>query len=158
MKAISSKRKKSDEDHEALAELEFAGGIYLTDDDKVGIPAWNISIHCKTARVNKLGKAVERGVLPIGADVLPISHDGPDTPQAMWQAGCFDQRSVKVGQARVTRTRPSFRNWSVTATFVVDAEIIDMDDFVRARGECGCPVRARLCQPAPFRPLRGRGS
>jgi|JI9StandDraft_2_1071091.scaffolds.fasta_scaffold13819_6 hypothetical protein len=130
MKSISSKRTKTDEDFAELAKLEFEGGLYLTDDGKVGIPAWNVFRSWQEgAKVNKLGRAVERGVFMSGADILPIEYNGPSSPVDMWNAGHVDSRSVKVGMSKVTRTRPSFRNWSLVADFTVDLDVLREDDL-----------------------------
>jgi hypothetical protein len=152
MSSIASKRKKTDDDLAELARLEFIGGVYETDDGQVGIPAWNVFKSLQEgARLNKLGRHVERGVLPIGADILPIKHDGPNTVRAMWDAGCYDQRSVKVGTSKVTRTRPLFRNWTVDVTFAVDTEVIRMDELVMVAENAG-----RLVGIGDYRPRFGR--
>jgi hypothetical protein len=152
MSAISSKRKKTDDDLAELARLEFIGGVYETEDGLVGIPAWNIFKSLQEgARLNKLGKAVERAVLPIGADVLPIKHDGSNTAEAMWRAGSYDQRSVKVGTSKVTRTRPHFTNWVVDAAFVIDTEILRLDEFTMIADNAG-----RLVGLGDYRPRFGR--
>ena len=152
MKAITSKRTKTDDDHAELARLEFIGGLYLTDDGHAGLPTWNIFRSIQDgAKLNKLGKSVERGLIVAGADILPIEHSGPTTTQGMWEAGCFDQRSVKVGQQKVTRTRPSFRDWSLTAAFIVDTEILRMDELEMVLDNAG-----RMVGIGDYRPRFGR--
>lgn len=152
MKAITSKRTKTDDDHAELARLEFIGGLYTTDDGRAGLPTWNVFRSIQDgAKLNKLGKSVERGLIVAGADILPIHHAGPSGAQAMWDAGCFDQRSVKVGQQKVTRTRPSFRDWSITASFVVDTEILRMDELEMIVDNAG-----RMVGIGDYRPRFGR--
>jgi hypothetical protein len=150
--AITSKKKKTDDDHAEVARLEFFGSVYETEDGLVGIPAWNIFKSLQEgARLNKLGRAVERAVLPIGADVLPIKHDGPNTAEAMWRAGTYDQRSVRVNTNKVTRTRPHFMNWVVDAAFVIDTEILRLDEFTMIADNAG-----RLVGLGDYRPRFGR--
>jgi hypothetical protein len=152
MSAISSKRKKTDDDLAELARLEMLGGVYETEDGLVGIPTWNVFKSLQEgARLNKLGRHIERGVLPMGSDIAPIKHDGPNTARAMWEAGCFDQRSVKVGTSKVTRTRPMFRNWTVDVTFAIDTEIIRVDEFGMVAENAG-----RLIGIGDYRPRFGR--
>lgn len=152
MATISSKRKKSDEDHAELAYLEFMGGLYLTTDERIGIPTWNVWRSIQDgAKLNKLGKAIERALIPAGPDVVPIRHDGPSTPDAAWEAGCYDQRSVKVGTAKVTRTRPLFLGWSVTTEFILNTDIIDLSDFAMAATNAGDMVGL-----GDYRPRFGR--
>ena len=65
-----------------------------------------------------------------GEDVrLEIYLKNPNAPLEMWEQGFYDQRSVKVSTAKVTRTRPKYVNWSTTASFLVDTELLNMDDF-----------------------------
>lgn len=154
MSAISGKRTKSDEDHAEMARIEFLGGLYLTDGNRVGVPAWNVFRAVQDgAKFHKLGKQVERAVLPVGADVVEVQHSGPGTAEAMWSAGCFDQRSVKVGQSKVTRTRPRFEGWSVSVPFLIDVELLDLDDFERAATLAG-----QLVGIGDYRPRFGRFS
>lgn len=152
MTDISSKRKKTDDDYDELAHLEMLGGVYETDDGQVGIPVWNVFRSLQDgAKLNKLGRSVERGVVPIGADITAIKHDGPPTAEAMWRAGCFDQRSVKVGMSKVTRTRPAFRNWVVEVSFALDTEILNLGDFRMVAENAG-----RLAGLGDYRPRFGR--
>lgn len=152
MAAIASKRKKTDDDLTELAHLELLGGVYLTDDGRVGFPSWNVFKSLQEgARLNKLGKAVERGLFPADADIVPLKHDGPDTPEAMWTAGCFDQRSVKVGTSKVTRTRPRYTNWSLDVRFVLDTEILRFDELEMIARNAGTMVGV-----GDYRPRFGR--
>lgn len=152
MKAITSKRTKTDDDHAELARLEFCGGVYVTAEGTVGLPTWNIFRSIQDgAKLNRLGKQVERGLFVAGADIVPITHDGPTTPDAMFAAGCVDQRSVKVGQQKVTRTRPVFRNWSVSADFVLDTETLRLDELTMIVENAG-----RMVGIGDYRPRFGR--
>lgn len=152
MAAIASKRKKTDEDMEEIARLELVGGVYETDDGLVGIPTWNVFRALQDgAKVNRLGKAVERGLVPAGPDIVPIKHDGPNTVRAMWEQNCYDQRSVKVGMSKVTRTRPRFSNWVVETTFLVDTELLQWDDLVMIAENAG-----RFVGLGDYRPRFGR--
>ena len=150
--SVSSKRKKTDDDLQEMARLELMGGVYETDDGHVGIPTWNVFRALQDgAKLNKLGKAVERAVIPASADVVPIKHDGPTRAVDMWTGGCYDQRSVKVGMAKITRTRPAFRNWVVDVKFAVDTEILRWDELVMIADNAG-----RLVGIGDYRPRFGR--
>ena len=81
------------------------------------------------AKLNRNGKLIERGVQMIGADIMPIIHDGPSTVEALWKGRFFDQRSVKIGTSKVTRTRPRFTNWTIECDLVLQADIIDEATF-----------------------------
>jgi hypothetical protein len=152
MAAISGKRKKTDDDLAELARLEFLGGLYETPDHKVGFPSWNVFRAIQEgARINKLGRHIERALTPTSNDIVPVHHNGPNTPKAMWETGCFDQRSVKVGTSKITRTRPMFLGWSLTVDFVLDTEILNLDDLILCVDNAG-----RLVGIGDYRPRFGR--
>lgn len=128
--ALTKIRAKTDEILQQISRIELLGSLYETDDGLVGLPTWNVFRSIQDgARLFKLGKQVERGLFVAGADVVPIRHDGPIKPSDMYDAGCFDSRSVKVGQQKVTRTRPMFRNWTVTTSFILDGEALRADEL-----------------------------
>lgn len=152
MAVITSKRVKSDDDHLELARLEFMGGLYLTDTGAAGIPTWNIYRTIQEgAKINRKGKDIERSIQMLGADIIPIAHDGPSMPKAMWESGCFDQRSVKVVKNKVTRTRPRFTNWSVEFECIVNPTILDDETFRRSIDNAGVMVGI-----GDYRPRFGR--
>jgi hypothetical protein len=152
MKKITSKTKKSMDDLLEIRHLEFLGGLYLTADGKVGFPTWNVYRSIQNgARLNRLGKNVERAVIPIGEDVVPIKHSGPSDPDKMWAANCYDMRSVSVGRSRVPRCRPVFLDWSMVIEFVLDTEVMDLSAFAMAATNAG-----RMIGIGDYRPRYGR--
>lgn len=152
MKEITSKRSKTDDDHLDLARLEFEGGLYVTSDGTVGLPTWNV-FRCiqEGGKLNRLGKNIERSVQMLGEDVVPIVHDGPSAVQALWDSGCYDQRSVKVGTSKVTRTRPAFRNWRITVELMLITDVLGKEDFAMATENAGM-----MCGLGDYRPRFGR--
>jgi len=167
MSIIASKNNKTDEDRNEIARHEFFGGLYTFGNDpvstpdipsdweiynKTGIPLWNVFISLKNgAKLNRLGTTLERAVLPFGSEVIEITHDGPNTPIEMWQQGFYDQRFVKVSNTKVTRTRPKYVNWSTTASFLVDTELLNMNDFKTIAVNAG-----RTSGLGTYRPRFGR--
>lgn len=114
---VSKKRGKSLEDHRALAEIEFQGGLYFDAKEGPYIPG-----HClmkamvQGARRRKLGKMFEQMVL-VEREVNPVIYTGPRTRKALWEHKTgetqtfVDQRLVGINAARTLRTRPLFTNW-----------------------------------------------
>lgn len=152
MKSISSKRKKTEEDFAEMAEIEFAGGLYLDDSMQIGLPAWNVFRSMQDgAKLNKLGRHVQRGLVMTDVDILPLKHDGPTTPEDAWRAGCYDQRAVKVGTSKVSRTRPCFRNWHVEATAALDTNVLSLEDLRMIADNAGSMVGI-----GDYRPRFGR--
>lgn len=115
LKALTSKRKKSDEDHEKIAEAEYQGGLYF--DDKLGpfLPGLLIeAAMIEGARKKKLGRIFESCV-HTGEDAYALKYDGPRTREGLWADPRFrDRRGAGVQASRVIRTRPKFTDWSVT--------------------------------------------
>lgn len=130
MKKVTSKRVKTDEDHEELARLEHSGSLYL--DSEVGpyIPGQNFE-RClvDAARITKSGKKIERGVF-VETNVNPLSYDGPRDLDGLWKDENFRHAaSVKIGTSRVTRTRPQFRQWLAEAEGTYDPAIINLAEL-----------------------------
>lgn len=121
LKAISSKLKKTDEDHAEMSRLEFLGSLYINAELGPYIPAVNIQrTLTEAARLNKLGKKVERGLF-IETDINPIAYKGPRDEQGLWDDENFRHFAmVRVGAARVARTRVQFPKWGLEATGRLD--------------------------------------
>lgn len=102
MKEITSKKKKTEADHAAIARIEWEGGMYF--DPKAGpfLPTWNVIRSLRDgAALTKRGKDIMRAVM-IADPVAPILYDGPRTLDAMWAAGFRDRRAVsEIGRAHV---------------------------------------------------------
>ena len=112
IKQISSKRLKTPEDRKEIGRLEYLGGLYLRengDDHEVIIPADVIEATLvNAAKKLRLGPSCKAG-LWIGND-SKLEYEGPQTPEELWLDNSFvSRKSVRVGTARVMRTRPMFR-------------------------------------------------
>lgn len=124
---LTSKRKKTDEDHEQIAALEFEAGFYF--DEKLGpvIPAQNIEAMIKKAATRrKLGTTVVAGLMVI-AEHYALEYEGPRTIKALWKrsAEFADMRSVVIQRARTMRCRPMFREWRLQFEIAYDAALLD---------------------------------
>lgn len=124
IKQVSSKRKKVDADYEEMARLEFLGGLYLRDSRPcmpgVALEAMMIS----AAKKVKRGMDFKSGLM---IDDSPfIEYDGPTDPNGLWEDERFRiVAGVKVGQARVMRTRPQFPDWSLEFTASYIDQLLD---------------------------------
>lgn len=130
LKKVSSKRTKVEEDYEEMSRLEFHGGMYLDPDIGPYIPGDNIyrSIW-DAAKKSKSGVKIKEGVV-ITSDINKLEYDGPRTAEDLWPLPQHvHTASVKVGMARITRTRPQFPEWSVSFTGTFDPNIIDLADL-----------------------------
>jgi len=133
IKEVSSKRKKVDADYEEMARLEWYGSLYLFGGAPC-IPGY-VMEGCLigrggAARKQKMGKEAAAG-LYVTDDFL-LEYDGPKDPKELWKVEEFRFKApVKVGQARVMRTRPIFREWAASVVVEVDDELVNPED-VRA--------------------------
>ena len=113
LKAVTSTRKKSDDDHEKIAEIEFQGGLYF--DNALGpyLPGHVIdAVITEGARKKKLGKIFESCVHTMD-DAYALQYTGPRTREKLWADPKFRaRRGCGVQMARVIRTRPKFTDWS----------------------------------------------
>lgn len=141
MKRVTGKRKKSDEDYEELARLEFGGSMYF--DSEVGpfIPADNIwRALYDAAKKTRRGPKVKESVF-IDSDVNRLDYEGPRDDKALWLREDFRHiSSVKVGPSRVMRTRPIFRDWSVEAHGILDTVQLDFQDLVEIAEVAGSQI------------------
>jgi hypothetical protein len=123
---ITRKAKKTDADHERIAEIEWEGGLYI--DDEVGpyMPAeWIWRSLIAGARLSRLGKSIERGVLIDPQNrIVPIQYDGPRDLEGLRADHDFRHLSMvnaNPSSAKVSRTlrcRPKFDDWTVETTFL----------------------------------------
>lgn len=129
---VTGKRKKTDEDHDLVSELEWNGSLYFDDSDGPYLPGDNIR-RCllDAARLTKDGKRIERGVLRLSR-INPLRYDGPRTRAALWADARFQHRAiVKVGTSKVVRTRPKFVEWACDVGIEFDTSLLDRRDLVR---------------------------
>lgn len=141
LKAVTAKRKKTEEDMLDIYRLEWMGGLYYDPGAGPFIPGANLdTMVAEAARLQKRGKDVARGFMTL-EDRLPLTYEGPRDRAAMFASGRFtDVRGVKnpgTGK-RVMRCRPIFREWSLEATLSYDEKVLDEADvraFLRDGGQ-----------------------
>lgn len=152
MKSFSKKRVKTEDDLFQLARLEFLGGLYVADGIGPYLPGANVEKSIvEGARVTKQGKQVERGLFVTDNEV-PLIYHGPRSPEALWADENFRSRmSVKVGQARVMRTRPIFHEWALDVDAQVDPGLLAVDTLQSIVTDAGAMVGL-----GDYRPRYGR--
>jgi hypothetical protein len=151
-KELTGKRKKTDEDHLAIAKSEFIAGAYW--DKKVGffIPGQNLdATFLAGAKLQKLGTAWKRGAL-VQTDRAKLMFDGPDSPEDLWADSRFvDCRGVKIGASKLMRYRPVFMDWSAHLTVAFNPEVLDLNEIKKTISDAGS-----LIGTCEFRPRFGR--
>jgi hypothetical protein len=145
------KNKKTEADLAELARIEWTGSLYANAEGYLVIPS-EVMESCIIAGAKKcrLGKQFASGVFVESDCVLDIGSKKKAVD--LWGDDNFrDTRGVRVGQARVMRTRPIFRNWSFALVVSYDDEQVSLKDVHRALIDAGSKVG--LCD---FRPKFGR--
>jgi hypothetical protein len=124
IKAISQKRKKTDEDHELLARLQFESSAYYDDAIGMYLPVDNLLKCCENGAAKyKESNIVKSQVLVKGfvgkeldAGAAKIIYDGPKSLDALYNDKRFV--SLRMGKIPGSRTsilvaRPIFETWDV---------------------------------------------
>jgi hypothetical protein len=153
-KELTSKRKKTDEDHVAIARSEFIAGAYWSTHDAFYIPGQNFdATFLAGAKLQKLGAHWKRGALVI-EDKIKLLHDGPSTPEKLWASpGNIDCRGVKVGTAKIMRYRPIFLQWAAELTVALNTDVLNLSEAKKAIEDAGALIG--VCE---YRPRFGRFS
>ena len=138
-KLLTSKRKKTDEDHEAIARSEYLGALYYDKENGIHIPGANIkSCIVDAAKLNKLGVEVKRSLIVID-ETVPLQYEGPKTPDGLLEDSRFVlAKSVVVGQSRLMRHRPRFpAGWKLSVIVEVDDTRINLDELKNIMSNAG---------------------
>lgn len=152
LKKVTSKKTKTDADHEEMARLEWLGGLYTNAKGQVVIPGINIE-RCIVmgARKTRKGKDVECGAFVDGDIILEFPDKGKSVEKLYESGNYHDRRMVCVNRARVARTRPIFRAWSLAFSVQYDDEILNETALLDMIDTAGTYIG--LCD---FRPRFGR--
>jgi len=132
IKTVTSKRKKTDADHAEVARLEWYGSMYLHD-GKPCIPGEVIEgAIVNGAKKNKMGPRAKGGIYCEGN--WPISNGGADLSnlEELWKSQKYNLLTpVKVGQAKIMRSRPRFDQWSIDEVEIkYDPAIVNESDVL----------------------------
>lgn len=154
LKAITGKRKKTEDDLFAMARIEFMGGLYYDTDAGVHLPGYNIlAAIVGGGKIHKLGTAIKRAVI-VNEDKVSLIYEGPKTPAKLFESKSFvDMRSVKVGTAKITRCRPKFSTWSAAFSVAYDENSIQKSEIDQCLTSAGLMVGI-----GDYRPRFGRFS
>lgn len=113
MKAITSKRKKSEEELEELARLEWEASLYLKD-GKIVVPGNVIEgALCEAGRKSKTGPEVRAGLWSPGSWELDFPGKERPIQEIMEDENHFYVTRVGIKTSSIMRTRASFPVWSL---------------------------------------------
>jgi predicted ribonuclease YlaK len=151
LKALTGKRKKTDEDHGAIAEVEWNASLYY-ENGKYIIPTKVLEATLlASAKQFKKGTLLKQCVI-VSDDLELRFKDSNIKPAKLYQKLEYvDMRTVKIGQAKTTRCRPKFDNWSGEFTVILDDEKLNAEEIEQIVSNAGKYVG--LCD---YRPRYGR--
>lgn len=154
IKQISSKRKKVDADYENMAALEWEAALYLDHGTprKVVMPGHVIEA-CIVggAKKSKSGQQAKTALFVDGDGAFTVDGQAVTLDGIKGKDEYRLAVAVKVGQARIIRTRPKFDKWAVTFRLQVMDDVTneaEVKDWVGAAG--------RLVGLCDWRPRYGR--
>ena len=148
-KALTDKRKKTEDDHLMIARSEFEKSLY-THNGKIVMPTINLrASFIDGAKLNRLGASFQRGTL-ILEEFVPLDYSGPKTADKLFDNPAFvDCRSVVISGRRLMRYRPRFSDWAITVDVLYDDSAIDREDVLRSAQNAG-----QFCGLGDFRPTK----
>ena len=148
MKVYTSKRKKTDEDLERIADLEWEAGAYWKDDFGLYMPGENVEATIRNgAKAHKLGKAAEK-YINVTDLYIPFDYGENLTKEEL--IANYDYRDVRpmtVMRSKVMRTRPRFDQWKITFNLQYDETGLNLSDVVKILEYSGQYVG--LCDSRP---------
>lgn len=152
IKKFTAKRKKTDEDLEQIAKLEWEAGLYYNSEKRnYYLPAALLfAMLFNSAKNFKQGPTLKKAVV-IPNDGTFVFSDDKLTPKQLYKEGYIDLRSVRVGTSKVMRCRPIFKEWSSEFQLFLDDDQLNLDDFNHIVTNAG-----KYIGIGDFRPQYGR--
>lgn len=120
-----------------MARVEFLAALYIDENGPVIPSTWVDAALVNAAKKSKEGMLAKSGVFCKGHSML--EYEGPRTPDELWEDTNFRDRSlVRVGNARIMRTRPVFKTWSTIVTVSIEDSIVNpsrLNDWFTIAGQ-----------------------
>ena len=141
LKVATGKRNKTDADFEEVARLEFMGSLYLDESMNVVLPSYLVEAALiEGARKSKQGKQAQAGMY-VEAHAR-LDYGKPLTPKELWEAAETHRLhvGVRVGQARVMRTRPIFPEWQAEVEVSYDNQVMNREAILQIAEVAGHQV------------------
>jgi len=124
LKAITSKRLKTDEDYEAISRIEYYGSLYLNENGPC-LPALMVeACIVNAAKKTKDGKTARMGMFV--DKNFDLVYEGPRTREELYATPSFVDKRMVVVKGRVLRTRPLFAEWTATIEVNYDTDVINL--------------------------------
>jgi hypothetical protein len=152
MKEISGKRKKTDADYEAMANIEYQAGLYLNNKGQVIVPSRVLeSVLVEGAKKSKEGKLALSGMFVDTDGILEYDGGAMTLKQLMESPEHRICVAVRIGMSKVMRTRPHFKNWRTTFKVSINEQVANQEQLKRWLEDAGSYVGI-----GDWRPRHGR--
>lgn len=161
MKALTGKRKKTDDDLAEIARIEWEAGLYVSG-GAVCIPQRVIDacLHAG-AKKSKNGKQYQSGVV-VATENAELKYKGnkikangskeiPNPDLDKFFDSYLNMDMVRVSGNQVPRARPIFHDWSFECDLEFDTNVLDRRTLLQIAADAG-----RLCGLCERRPKLGR--
>jgi len=145
IKALTDKRKRTEQDRREIERLEWFGGLILAPNgDGANHPAWKSAAIRKclieSGTISREGKTVARA-LAFRDVYVPLVYDGPGKIEKLWENESFRNRaSIGIGMKRTMRMRPQFMPWALSISGILLEDVIDIDTFTRIVERAGLAI------------------
>ena len=138
--ALTSKRKKTDEDQMEIFHLKFLASCYWNDKGQYILPANMIAKSFQAgAKENKLGAKFERSVF-VDEDCVLKFEDNGCTPEELWKnhnEKYVDIRAVGIMKSKVVTARMIVPEWSIEGELHFDESQLNKNDIWLALKNAG---------------------
>jgi hypothetical protein len=131
LKAISSKRTKTDDDYLLLSHLSIKWGVFWDNDLGIYIPSsWIFGLLCgHSFKQAKVSKKEIRSAVFINEMKFKLKYDGDKSVKSLKDIVENEKyhfrQTLKQGQVMVAKTRPQFHKWSFDFSVVFDDTLLD---------------------------------
>lgn len=139
IKALTSKRTKTEDDRRAIERLEWFGGLYTAPGiEGPAMPTANVrKCLIRGGVITRQGTQVGRA-LSFSDLFAPVVFDGPRDLETLWADTAYRYRTpVGVGNARTIRMRPVFPRWSLVLDAYLLEDLMDPGDMDRVIEHAG---------------------
>lgn len=142
IREITGKKKMTDADHQAIAHLEFIGGMYVDAQGHPCIPGDVImGAVISGAKKMKEGPRAKAGIFCDGN--WKIQNGGADLSNVdqLWKSGKYHKTvPVRIGMKKIMRTRPFFNPWSVECEITYDDTMVDEAEVLQWLNQPGVAI------------------
>ena len=131
-KALSSNRKKTDQDLIDMQKMEFLAGIYHNPEIGPYLPSHMLkAVLVAGAMKQKNGPQMKAGAMVLSDS--PLEYEGPRDLKGLWDDDRFRLvTQVNVQKNKVMRTRPRFESWACATDVCYAPDVINRNDIIQA--------------------------